>query len=126
MKEAKLDYQLGENGCQLSGGERQRISIARALLKYSSILILDESTSALDSQTEKKVLEALELISKNKTTFIIAHRLATIKKADKILVLSHGKLLEEGSFNELYHMNGMFTKLVKDQCFTIPTTTGIE
>jgi ATP-binding cassette subfamily B protein len=116
-----LEYSLGENGRHLSGGQKQRVSIARAFLKkQSSILILDESTSSLDSHTEKKVLEALENISSDRTTFIIAHRLATIQKAHKVLVFSNGSIAEEGTFRTLYHQGGLFTKLVDAQSFTIP------
>lgn len=114
-----LGYSLGENGRHLSGGQKQRVSIARAFLKkQSSIVILDESTSSLDSQTEKKVLAALESLSCDRTTFIIAHRLATIQKADKVLVFSNGSLAEEGSFSALYHQGGLFTKLVDAQSFS--------
>ena len=118
-----LEHSLGEKGRQLSGGQKQRVSIARAFLKtQSSILILDESTSSLDSLTEQKVLAALEGVSRGRTTFIIAHRLATIQKADKILVFSNGSLAEEGTFSALYHQRGLFTRLVDAQSFTIPTT----
>lgn len=116
----ELGYSLGENGCHLSGGQKQRVSIARAFLKkQSSILILDESTSSLDSQTEQKVLVALESLSSDRTTFIIAHRLATIQKADKVLVFSNGSLAEEGTFSALYHRGGLFTQLVDAQSFTM-------
>jgi len=121
----ELGYSLGEKGCHLSGGQKQRVSIARAFLKkQSSILILDESTSSLDSQTEKKVLAALENLSSNRTTFIIAHRLATIQKADKVLVFSNGTIAEEGTFSTLYRQGGLFTKLVDAQSFTIPLSSG--
>jgi len=117
-----LEYSLGENGRHLSGGEKQRVGIARAFLKkQSSILILDESTSSLDSHTEQKVLAALENLSSDRTTFIIAHRLATIQRAHKVLVFSNGSLAEEGTFRALYHQGGLFTKLVDAQSFTIPS-----
>ena len=96
-----FDAKVGERGRSLSGGERQRLSIARALLKDPPILILDEATSALDAATESKVLAALDEVMKNRTTFVIAHRLATIRKATRILVFEAGHIVETGSFEEL-------------------------
>ena len=96
-----FDAKVGERGRSLSGGERQRLSIARALLKDPPILILDEATSALDTATESKVLAALDEVMKNRTTFVIAHRLATIRKATRILVFEAGHVVESGSFDEL-------------------------
>jgi ATP-binding cassette, subfamily B, beta-glucan exporter len=106
---------VGERGRSLSGGERQRISIARALLKDPPILILDEATSALDATTESKVLAALDEVMKNRTTFVIAHRLATIRKATRILVFDAGRIVESGSFDELFALGGRFTQLTKAQ-----------
>ncbi len=106
---------VGERGRSLSGGERQRLSIARALLKDPPILILDEATSALDAATESKVLAALDEVMKNRTTFVIAHRLATIRKATRILVFDAGRIVESGSFNELFALGGRFTQLTKAQ-----------
>jgi ATP-binding cassette subfamily B protein/subfamily B ATP-binding cassette protein MsbA len=92
---------VGERGATLSGGEKQRLSIARALLKNSPILILDEPSSALDAESEKLLLEALERLTKGRTTFIIAHRLSTVRQADRILVLQDGKIAESGTHEEL-------------------------
>ena len=96
-----FDTKVGERGRSLSGGERQRLSIARALLKDPPILILDEATSALDAATEAKVQAALDEVMKGRTTFVIAHRLATIRKATRILVFDSGRVVETGSFDEL-------------------------
>ena len=106
---------LGERGVGLSGGERQRISIARAVLKDPSILILDEATSAVDSETESIIQEAIERIINGRTTIMIAHRLSTLKKADKIIVVDEGKIAEMGSHNELMEKRGKYYKLVKIQ-----------
>ena len=109
------DTMLGERGVGLSGGERQRISIARAVLKDPSILILDEATSAVDSETESIIQEAIERIINGRTTIMIAHRLSTLKKADKIIVVDEGKIAEMGSHNELMEKRGKYYKLVKIQ-----------
>jgi ATP-binding cassette subfamily B protein len=111
----RFDAKVGERGRALSGGERQRLSIARALLKDPPILILDEATSALDAATESKVLVALDEVMKNRTTFVIAHRLATIRKATRILVFDGGRIVEAGSFGELFALGGRFTQLTKAQ-----------
>jgi subfamily B ATP-binding cassette protein MsbA len=92
---------IGENGLRLSGGEKQRISIARAMLKKSSIILLDEATSSLDADTEQKIQKALTLLTKNKTTVVIAHRLSTILSADQIYVIDSGKVIANGNHNEL-------------------------
>jgi ATP-binding cassette subfamily B protein len=106
---------VGERGRSLSGGERQRLSIARALLKDPPILILDEATSALDAATEAKVLAALDEVMKDRTTFVIAHRLATIRKATRILVFEAGRIVESGTFEELSRLGGRFAQLTKAQ-----------
>src|SRR5215213_2630530 len=106
---------VGERGRSLSGGERQRISIARALLKNPPILILDEATSAMDVITEAKFQAAIAVAMKNRTTFVIAHRLATIRNADSILVFDRGRIIESGSFDELMALRGRFAELANAQ-----------
>ncbi|SFV88146.1 Lipid A export ATP-binding/permease protein MsbA [hydrothermal vent metagenome] len=111
----KFDSQIGEDGVSLSGGQRQRLAIARAIAKNSPILILDEATSALDSATEKQVQSAIDEMQKNRTTIIIAHRLSTVKKADKIVVLRQGQIIEQGSHQQLLKENGEYASLYKHQ-----------
>ncbi|MFA6009345.1 MAG: lipid A export permease/ATP-binding protein MsbA [Desulfobacteraceae bacterium] len=113
-----FDTSIGELGSRLSGGEKQRICIARALLKNAPILLLDEATSALDAEAEKVVQKALENLMKGRTTFVIAHRLSTITFADRILVLSGGKIVEEGTHDELLAKSGDYYKLYKMQFAT--------
>jgi ABC-type multidrug transport system fused ATPase/permease subunit len=111
-----LDTLVGERGVKLSGGQRQRIAIARAILKDPKILILDEATSSLDAESENLVQQALDELMKNRTTIIIAHRLATIRKVDKIFVLKEGQISEQGSHQELLESeNGTYSNLVKLQ-----------
>jgi ATP-binding cassette, subfamily B, beta-glucan exporter len=110
-----FNARVGERGRRLSGGERQRLSIARALLKDPPILVLDEATSALDSATEAKLLRALDEVMKGRTTFVIAHRLATIRKATRILVFYHGQIVESGTFDELVQRGGRFANLARGQ-----------
>lgn len=107
----KLNTRIGENGLLLSGGQRQRIAIARALLKDAPILILDEATSSLDTESERKIQDALPRLIKNRTTIVIAHRLSTIENADKILVLKDGEIIEEGDHVSLLQKNGEYAKL---------------
>ena len=102
---------IGDSGATLSGGEKQRVAIARALLKKSSILIFDEATSALDNESEKEIQAAIEKASKNKTTFIIAHRLSTVEKADQICVLENGEITQSGTHNELIKEDGLYNIL---------------
>ncbi|GJE26107.1 glucan ABC transporter ATP-binding protein/ permease [Methylobacterium organophilum] len=110
-----LDTVIGERGRSLSGGERQRLSIARALLKNPPVLILDEATSALDAATERKLQGALEAVMEGRTTFVIAHRLATIRNADRILVFHEGRIVEAGHFEELVAQGGRFAELARAQ-----------
>jgi ATP-binding cassette subfamily B protein len=113
--EGGLNAIVGERGRALSGGERQRLSIARALLKNPPILILDEATSALDAATETKVTAALNEVMKGRTTFVIAHRLATVRNATRILVFDRGRIVESGTFDELVRLGGLFAELAKAQ-----------
>jgi ABC-type multidrug transport system fused ATPase/permease subunit len=101
----KFDTVVGERGTQLSGGQRQRIAIARAVLKDPKILILDEATSSLDSESERLVQDALENLMKHRTSIVIAHRLSTVRKSDQILVLDHGRIVEKGTHAELMQVN---------------------
>lgn len=112
----KFDTLVGERGVQLSGGQRQRIAIARAVLKNPSILILDEATSSLDSESEHLVQQALDKLMQDRTTIVIAHRLSTIRQANKIIVLEHGRIVESGTHNELVHNDhGIYQKLLERQ-----------
>ena len=106
-----FDTVIGESGVRLSGGQQQRISIARAILKNAPILILDEATSSLDTESEREVQKALDNLMQNRTTFVIAHRLSTIKHAHRIVVLKHGYLVEEGTHEELLQLNGEYSSL---------------
>jgi ABC-type multidrug transport system fused ATPase/permease subunit len=115
------DARVGERGVKLSVGEKQRVSIARALLKNAPILILDEATASVDTQTEKLIQEALERLMAGRTSFVIAHRLSTIRRADQILVLRHGEIVERGTHEELLGRSGLYAKLAR-----IQNTTFIE
>jgi subfamily B ATP-binding cassette protein MsbA len=113
--EKGYDSIIGEGGNKLSGGQKQRLSIARAILKDPDILILDEATSALDTGSEKMVQEALENLMKNRTSLVIAHRLSTIQRADLIVVLNHGKIVEKGTHKELLAKKAVYKNLVELQ-----------
>jgi len=119
----QYDSQVGERGIQLSGGERQRIAIARVLLRDPKILILDEATSALDADTESHVQEALTNLMKNRTSFVIAHRLSTVLNADKILVLRDGSLVETGTHAELIQRCGVYHNLFQKQFAGMKTSS---
>ncbi|MGB8598767.1 MAG: ATP-binding cassette domain-containing protein, partial [Burkholderiales bacterium] len=110
-----LQTMIGEKGLRLSGGQRQRLAIARALLKNAPILILDEATSSLDSESERHVQAALETLMQGRTTIVIAHRLSTIEKADRIVVMAQGRIAEIGTHSELIARNGLYAKLHKIQ-----------
>jgi ATP-binding cassette subfamily B protein len=118
----KFEMMAGERGRMFSGGERQRLSIARALLKDPPILILDEATSALDAVTEAKVQAALAEVMKGRTTFVIAHRLATIRNASRILVFESGSIIESGTFDELVQRGGTFAELARTQFMAASVT----
>jgi len=106
-----FDTQVGERGTTLSGGQKQRIAIARALLRDAPILLLDEATSALDAESERLVQSALHQLMNNRTTLVIAHRLATILKADRILVMEKGRIIEQGSHDTLVEQGGLYARL---------------
>ena len=119
-----LDTQVGDDASLLSGGQRQRIAIARALLKNAPILILDEATSSLDSESEQHIQAALKTLMEGRTTFVIAHRLSTIENADLILVLDEGKIVESGSHTELLLNNSYYSRLYKMQFMENDTVEG--
>ena len=119
--EQKYDTIVGERGVKLSGGQRQRVSIARAILANPRILILDEATSSLDSESEAAIQEGLQYLMKGRTTFVIAHRLSTIRRADQILVVEAGRILERGTHDSLYELHGRYWDLYTRQLGWTPT-----
>jgi glucan exporter ATP-binding protein len=123
---AGYETMVGERGATLSGGQRQRLAIARALLKDPPILILDEATSALDAATEARVGRALQTLMQGRTTFIIAHRLSTVREADEILVFDGGHIVERGNFRELLARHGRFAALVETQLAAAPTLQAVQ
>jgi ATP-binding cassette subfamily B protein len=114
------DTEVGERGVTLSGGQRQRIAIARAILRNTPILLLDEATSALDAESEAFIQEAIDRLTANRTTLVIAHRLATVRNADRILVLEQGKLVAEGTHADLIKNSPLYARLAKLQ-FSAPS-----
>lgn len=111
----KLETMVGDRGVLLSGGQRQRIAIGRALLKNAPVLIMDEATSSLDTQSERRIQDALDVLMKNRTTLVIAHRLSTVEKADRIIVLDAGRVVESGTHGELLKLNGHYASLYRMQ-----------
>lgn len=110
-----LESPAGPRGSQLSGGQKQRVAIARAVLRDAPILLLDEATSALDAESETRVQAALELLSSGRTTLVIAHRLSTVRAADKIVVMEKGRVIDEGRHDELLQRGGVYARLYELQ-----------
>ena len=114
-KEEGYETNIGDRGSKLSGGERQRVTIARAVLKNPPILILDEATSSLDTESERLVQDAINHLMQDRTSIVIAHRLSTVRHADEIIVLEKGEIKERGTHQELISQNGLYKKLVEMQ-----------
>lgn len=112
------DTTVGDRGVRLSGGQRQRIALARAIVRNPEILILDEATNALDTISEHLIQEALNTLTQNRTTIVIAHRLSTIERADQIIVLEKGQVVEQGNLHQLLQLDGIFAKLYQLQYHT--------
>jgi ATP-binding cassette subfamily B protein len=110
-----LDTYMGEGGARLSGGQRQRIAIARAILRDAPLLLLDEATSALDAESERLVQGSLERLMKDRTTIVIAHRLATVRAADRIVVMDQGRIVEQGNHDSLNEAGGLYARLARLQ-----------
>ena len=106
---------IGEGGASLSGGEKQRISIARAIMKDAPIIILDEATANVDPENEKELMEAIDALTKEKTIFMIAHRLKTVRNADQILVLNQGRIVQQGKHEELIQQEGIYKRFVESR-----------
>ena len=106
---------IGEGGASLSGGEKQRISIARAIMKDAPVIILDEATANVDPENEKELMEAIDALTKEKTIFMIAHRLKTVRNADRILVLNQGKIVQQGRHEELMKQEGIYKRFVESR-----------
>jgi subfamily B ATP-binding cassette protein MsbA len=115
--EKGYETNIGDRGTKLSGGQRQRICIARAVLNNPPVMLLDEATSALDTESEKLVQDALNNLMKNRTSLIIAHRLSTIQNADSIIVLDKGKIVQQGTHQQLANSPGLYKKLINMQTF---------
>src|SRR4030095_958894 len=119
-----LDTVVGERGVKLSVGEKQRVSIARALLKDPPILVLDEATASVDTHTERLIQEALERLMSQRTSFVIAHRLATVRHADQILVMDRGRIVERGRHDELLALGGIYAQLCESSFLDEPGNLG--
>ena len=117
---------LGERGVTLSGGQRQRIAIARAFVRNAPILVLDEATAALDSQAEAEVQAAIDRLAENRTVICIAHRLATLTKMDRIIVMKEGQIVEQGTFSELMLADGVFADMARKQGISSPDPSKVS
>ena len=115
-----LDAHVGERGVKLSGGQRQRIAIARAILRDAPVLLLDEATSALDAESESLVQAAVQRLSEDRTTVVVAHRLATVKKADRIVVFDAGRIVAQGTHDALVAEGGLYARLARMQFTDMP------